>query len=85
MSVLGSVKNMLRSIISALVLRKSRIALLRKARLKVMFRFVMLTVVLVGTVTVGRMRMLPVGASNNVLVMLLPVMVESVKSQVLLV
>jgi len=66
------------------VLRKPRLALLRNARLKVMFRFVMLTVVLTGTVTVGRMRMPASVESNRVFVMLL-VLSESVKSQALLV
>ena len=85
MIAMGSVKKRLRSVISALVLRKPRLALLRNARLEVMFRFETETVVEAGTVTVGRMRMLPVGASNKVFVMLLSVLSESVKSQALLV
>jgi len=74
-----------RSVISALVLRKVRLVLLRNARLKVKLRFARETFVEVGTVTCGRMRMLAFGASNKVFVMLLPVLVEPVKSQVPLV
>jgi len=73
------------SVISALVFRKVKLVELRKARLEVMLRFVRLTVVEAFNVMVGRMRMLPLGASNRVLVMLFPVLVESMKSQVLLV
>ncbi len=73
-----------RSVISALTFRKVRLVELRKARLEVMLRFDKLTVVLAGTVTVGRMRMLPSGASNKVLVKLFPVLVK-VESQVVLV
>jgi len=76
---------MFSSVISALVLRKPRLALLRKALLEIMFSFAIETFVEAGMVTCGRMRILPLEASNRVLVMLLPVIEESVKSQALLV
>jgi len=85
MSVMGSVKKRLRSVISALVLRKPRLALLRNARLEMMLRFKTETVVEAGTVTVGRMRMLPLEALNKVLVMSLSVIEASVESHIPLV
>ena len=67
-------------VMNALVFMKVKLVAFRKEALRLMLRFARETFVELGTVTVGRMRMLPLEALNKVLVMLLSVLEASVES-----